>query len=137
MKRFSSRQNVSTLSELNITPLLDLAFVLLIIFMLTTPLIEKSVDLVVPTSRGADNAVNPSDIQTIAVDRDGNLELNGAPTDRERLPDELRRLKAERPDAAVVIRAHREQSVQRLVEVLDAAKAAAITRIGVVTTEEP
>ena len=47
MKRYSNRSNFSTLSEINVTPLLDLAFVLLIIFMITTPLLENSVNLIV------------------------------------------------------------------------------------------
>ena len=50
MRRFSDRHSLHTLSELNVTPLLDLAFVLLIIFMITTPLMENSVDLVIPSS---------------------------------------------------------------------------------------
>ena len=50
MRRYSQRQNLSTLSEINITPLLDLAFVLLIIFMITTPLLESSMNLVIPSS---------------------------------------------------------------------------------------
>ena len=49
MRRFSDRHQLHTLSELNVTPLLDLAFVLLIIFMITTPLMENSTDLVLPS----------------------------------------------------------------------------------------
>ena len=58
MRRYSQRQNLSTLSEINITPLLDLAFVLLIIFMITTPLLENSVNLVIPSSGAANAPVN-------------------------------------------------------------------------------
>ena len=68
MRRFSDRPSLQTLSELNITPLLDLAFVLLIIFMITTPLMEKSVDLVLPSSEAAPNAVDPIK-QTAASNR--------------------------------------------------------------------
>jgi biopolymer transport protein ExbD len=53
MRRFSDRNALHTLSELNVTPLLDLAFVLLIIFMITTPLMENSMDLIVPNSSTA------------------------------------------------------------------------------------
>ena len=56
MRRYSDKQALSTLSEINVTPLLDLAFVLLIIFMITTPLLENSMDLIVPTSEAADGA---------------------------------------------------------------------------------
>ena len=48
MRRFSQRSALVTLSEINITPLLDLAFVLLIIFVITTPLLEQSINLKLP-----------------------------------------------------------------------------------------
>ena len=48
MRRFSQRNSLVTLSEINITPLLDLAFVLLIIFVITTPLLEQSIPLNLP-----------------------------------------------------------------------------------------
>ena len=51
MRRFSQRSALVTLSEINITPLLDLAFVLLIIFVITTPLLEKGLELRLPASR--------------------------------------------------------------------------------------
>ena len=51
LRRYSQRQNLSTLSEINITPLLDLAFVLLIIFIITTPLLENSATLSIPIER--------------------------------------------------------------------------------------
>lgn len=69
-KRFSDRHALQTLSELNVTPLLDLAFVLLIIFMITTPLMDNSVDLIVPSSEAAEKAVgDPSAVQTVAINR--------------------------------------------------------------------
>jgi len=52
MRRFSQRSALVTLSEINITPLLDLAFVLLIIFVITTPLLEKGLDLQLPSISG-------------------------------------------------------------------------------------
>ena len=55
MRRFSQRQHLVTLSEINITPLLDLAFVLLIIFIITTPMLEKGIDLTLPTG-GTDDS---------------------------------------------------------------------------------
>ena len=58
MRRYSQRQALSTLSEINITPLLDLAFVLLIIFMITTPLLENSVNLIIPSSSAANAPVD-------------------------------------------------------------------------------
>ena len=136
MRRFSDRQSLHTLSELNVTPLLDLAFVLLIIFMITTPLMENSVDLVIPSSDAAKNAVDPKAVQTIAINREAKIELNGEPTELAQLQAQLIALKEARPEVAVVIRSHKELAVQKLIDVMDAVQRAKITKIGVVTNPE-
>ena len=135
MKRFSDRHQLTTLSELNVTPLLDLAFVLLIIFMITTPLMENSSELVVPSSKQSDSAVPPSDVETISVDRDGVVKLNNVALEAEALGAALVSLKAGRPTVAVVVRAHKELPVQKLIDVMDALKHAGIAKIGVVSLE--
>jgi biopolymer transport protein ExbD len=77
MRRYSNRAHLQTVTELNVTPLLDLAFVLLIIFMITTPLIENSLDLVVPTSSTAKTEVNPAEVQIIAINKDKEAPIFG------------------------------------------------------------
>src|SRR4026207_973964 len=101
MRRFSDRHALHTLSELNITPLLDLAFVLLIIFMITTPLMENSVDLILPTSEATKNPADPTGGDSIAIDQNASVALNGAPTTLATLEQELIALKANDEDVAV------------------------------------
>ncbi len=134
MKRFSERHQLTTLSELNVTPLLDLAFVLLIIFMITTPLMEKSSELIVPTTKAAADAVAPSQVETISMDRNALVKVNNVVVPPEALESTFAALKASRPGVAVVVRAHKELSVQKLVDVMDALKRAGITKIGVLST---
>jgi biopolymer transport protein ExbD len=134
MRRFSERHNLHTLSELNVTPLLDLAFVLLIIFMITTPLMENSVDLVIPSSEAAAKSIDPSAVQTISIDRQEQLKLNGQTTTLAELDAQLADLKARARDVAVVIRSHKELPVQKLVDVMDVVQRARINKVGVVTT---
>lgn len=136
MKRFSDRHALQTLSELNVTPLLDLAFVLLIIFMITTPLMEKSVDVVLPSTNAARNSIDPGAVQTVVLHRDEQIDLNGAPVALADLQGELERLRDTLPEVAVVIRSHKDLAVQRLVDVMDAVQRAKITKVGVVTTPE-
>jgi len=69
--------------------LLDLAFVLLIIFIITTPLMENSVNLVVPTSVQANQSVNLAETQSISIDKDNNLSLNNEPMDAATLEQRL------------------------------------------------
>jgi biopolymer transport protein ExbD len=136
MRRYSQRQSLSTLSEINVTPLLDLAFVLLIIFIITTPLMDKSVDLILPSSAAASNAVDPAAVQTIAINRDAVMTLNNQPIRIDELETSLAGLKQNHPEIAVVIRSHKELPVQRLIDVMDKLQRAQITKIGVVTNPE-
>ena len=136
MRRFSDRANLQTLSELNVTPLLDLAFVLLIIFMITTPLMENKTDLVLPTGDASKNAVDPASVLTISIDRNGVVQLSGKEATIEQLVADLTARKGEKPDLAVVIRSHKELPVQNLIDVLDAVKRAQVTKVGVVTNPE-
>lgn len=136
MRRYSSRNSLQTLTEINVTPLLDLAFVLLIIFMITTPLIENSLDLVVPKSSTAQGAVNPAEVLTVSIDRNDSLKLNDTPISPEDLEARLLAAKQEKPDTAVVVRPHRDLAVQRFISVMDILQRAGIAKVGVMTQRE-
>ncbi len=136
MRRYSQRTSLTSLSEINITPLLDLAFVLLIIFMITTPLLENSVNLVIPSSGVANTPVNPSKVQVISMDRTEAIKLNDEPVDAEMLASRLAELKSADPDVAIVIRPDRELPVQKLVSLMDALQRAQITKVGIATKAE-
>ena len=133
MRRYSQRQNLSTLSEINITPLLDLAFVLLIIFIITTPLLENSVNLSVPTSSAATAAVDPSRVQTISIDRTETIRFNGETLDGETLRARLTTLKQANPDVAIMIRPDRDLPVQKLVALMDIIQRTEIRKVGIAT----
>src|ERR1035441_427378 len=75
MRRFSQRSALVTLSEINITPLLDLAFVLLIIFVITTPLREQGLNLKLPTGGKPDRPIEHRDVRTVEVSSQGVLLL--------------------------------------------------------------
>jgi len=136
MRRYSQRQSLSSLSEINITPLLDLAFVLLIIFMITTPLLESSMNLVIPSSGAASPPINTSQVQMISIDRADTIKLNSQGVDPASLVARLVELKRTNPDVAVVIRPDRELPVQKLVAVMDALQRAEITKVGIATKAE-
>ena len=67
MRRFSERSHLVTLSEINITPLLDLAFVLLIIFVITTPLLEQSINLKLPHGGRTNQVIEKRNIRTVEI----------------------------------------------------------------------
>lgn len=136
MKRYSSRSNFSTLSEINVTPLLDLAFVLLIIFMITTPLLENSVNLVIPSSAAANAPINKTHVQTISIDRAATIRINDEIVDADSLTARLLELKRANPEVAIVIRPDRELPVQKLVALMDSLQRAQITKVGIATKAE-
>jgi biopolymer transport protein ExbD len=136
MRRYSQRQSLSTLSEINITPLLDLAFVLLIIFMITTPLLENSMSLVIPSSSERKSPINSSQVQTVSIDRFETLKLNNEVVDAAALSARLSDLKRVNADIAVVIRPDRELPVQKLVVLMDALQRAGISKLAIATRAE-
>ncbi len=136
MRRFSNRNALHTLSEINVTPLLDLCFVLLIIFMITTPLMENSVDLVVPSSSTAKTQVDPSEVQMIEMDRNDVIRLNDQATTLADLESQLAAIKAEEPNVSVIVRPDRDLAIQKFVGVMDVLKRVGIGRVGVMTRPE-
>ena len=136
MRRYSQRNSLTTLSEINITPLLDLAFVLLIIFMITTPLLENSMNLVIPSSSATTPPITSSQVQTISIDHSETNRFNNQIVDPETLSARLLEMKQRNPDVAVVIRPDRELPVQKLISLMDAMQRAQITKVGIATRAE-
>src|SRR6185503_10038460 len=107
MRRFSQRNALVTLSDINITPLLDLAFVLLIIFVITTPLLEQGMDLRLPQGGRPDRQVDKNDVVTVDVNQQGRFTLRGRTATLDQIEAELVRLHKTNPELVVFIRADR------------------------------
>ena len=105
MRRFSQRSYLVTLSEINITPLLDLAFVLLIIFVITTPLLEQSIDLKLPTGGRPDQRVDKRNVRTVEVSTTGVYALDKQRLSLEQLTARLAAEFRSNPNLIVYIRA--------------------------------
>ena len=133
MRRYSQRTGLTTLSEINITPLLDLAFVLLIIFMITTPLLENSMNLSIPSSGATNPPINSSQVQTVSIDHDETIRFNNQVVNLETLTTQLIQLKQANPDVAIVIRPDRDLPVQKLIGLMDAVQRAGISKVGIAT----
>ena len=136
MRRYSQRSNLTTLSEINITPLLDLAFVLLIIFMITTPLLENSVNLIIPSSSASNAPIKTGQVQTISIDRLETIKINDKTVASADLVARLAELKRASPEVAIVIRPDRDLPVQKLIALMDALQRAQINKVGIATKAE-
>jgi biopolymer transport protein ExbD len=109
MRRFSQRNSLVTLSDINITPLLDLAFVLLIIFVIISPSIrsshEQSIQLKLPKGGKPDRKLDPKDVVTVEASPNGFYVLNGRPLSFNQLEAELIRAAQANPNCVVWLRA--------------------------------
>ncbi|HWD20110.1 MAG TPA: biopolymer transporter ExbD [Verrucomicrobiae bacterium] len=122
MRRFSQRNSLVTLNEINITPLLDLAFVLLIIFVITRPLLEQNVTLQLPQNMGKPDTrtTDRNNIRVVEVTPQGDYFLNGKHFNISQLEIELRRAFDRNPKLIVDIRADKRTQWDRVLAVLDA-----------------
>jgi biopolymer transport protein ExbD len=110
---------------------------LLIIFMITTPLLESSMNLVIPSSGTKNSPINTSHVQTVSIDRANMIRFNNQVMDLETLTTQLVQLKQANPDIAIVIRPDRDLPVQKLIGVMDALQRAGVTKVGIATKAEP
>jgi biopolymer transport protein ExbD len=134
MRRFSQRSSLVTLSEINITPLLDLAFVLLIIFIITTPLLEKGIDLKLPKADGkADPKLDKHDIKTVEINAQGMYFMNSRPMKLEQIVGQLVQDHKYNPNIVVYIRGDGESRLKQVVAVMDACSQNGISRYSVRT----
>jgi len=131
MKRYSKSHH-GTMHELNITPLLDLAFVLLVIFIITTtPLVEdKPLDLPTASSRPKDAPRKPN---YVTLDDKGDLFLNKQPTDLPGLYKQLVELRQVDPDLSIILRGDSALEYQYVVNVLEVLQQANVIKVSLAT----
>ena len=128
MRRFSQRSALVTLSEINITPLLDLAFVLLIIFVITTPLLEQSISLKLPKGGQPDPKIDKRDIRTVEITPEGKYRLDKMPMSLGQLEGELVKDYHSDPNLVVYIRADRKSPLEYFAALTDACQRHGISR---------
>src|SRR5258708_6818119 len=131
MKKYSKSHH-GTMHELNITPLLDLAFVLLVIFIITTTPMVNDLDLNLPTKGKAQKP--PSDKpHFIIVERDGRILLNQKQIELAALYPTLVQMKRENTNTTVVVYGTNSVRYQNMVNVFDALQRADVTKVGLAT----
>jgi biopolymer transport protein ExbD len=129
MRRFSQRSSLVTLNEINITPLLDLAFVLLIIFVITTPLLEKGLELKLPTADGQnDKPIRKEDVSTVEITAQGAYALKGRTMKLEQVLKELAADSKLNPNMVVYIRADENSRTKELAALIGGCQQNKITR---------
>src|SRR5271154_1626422 len=128
MRRFSQRNSLVTLSDINITPLLDLAFVLLIIFVITTPLLEKGLPLKLSRGGTADERPEKKNIRTLEITARGEYFLQHHAMKLAAVEQELLQEFRANPELIVYIRADKSGTVDYLLAAVEGCRRNGITR---------
>ena len=119
------------MSDINMTPLVDVMLVLVVIFILTAPLLASAIRLDLPRADGAVPGAAPQAV-TLVVDKAGQVYLEDEPLTQAELAQRLAETAASQPDAEVQLRADAAVPYGRVVEIMGAAHAAGLQRIGFV-----
>ena len=134
MRRFSQRNQLVTLSEINVTPLLDLAFVLLIIFIIAAPMLESSVNLDLPqTSTPSESEPKREDIRLVEIDKAGGYRLDKHPLTLDQLEYQLALIHRTNRNLIVSVRADKNGRVDNAIQLMDRCIRRGITQLSFAT----
>jgi len=129
---FDPGQRASLVSQINVTPLVDVMLVLLIIFMVTAPILQQGVQVNLPKVKAA--ALRGEEQQfVVSITRDDQIYLNDTKLSAAELTGKLQAIAAERPDRQVFIRADEQVPYGEVIRTMAAIKAAGIENVGMVT----
>jgi len=120
------------IADINITPLLDLAWVLLVIFILTTTALVQGIEVKLPETADHKEEV-PTEVATVAIDRAGLIYLNDERIELASLEEKLRIFKLANPALPVILRADRTLAYDQVVKVLDSIKRVPVENLALAT----
>ena len=124
------------MSEINMTPMIDVLLVLLVSFMLAQPLLQRSVDVQIPLQEKPESAPEIPPI-VLEIEAAGNYAINREPVSSEMLEARLREIYAPRPDKVLFVKADGEVIYQEVIAAMDAARGAGVTVLGAVLSSDP
>lgn len=129
---FEAGQRGKYVSQINVTPMVDVMLVLLIIFMVTAPIIQQGVQVTLPKVKAA--ALPGKELQfVVSITRAGEIYLNDRKLSADELTQKLGAISRERPDREVFIRADEQVPYGEVIRTMAAIKAAGIQNVGMVT----
>jgi biopolymer transport protein TolR len=126
-------KNSSLMSDINVTPFVDVMLVLLIIFMVTAPMMVQGVDVALPEVRHSDSLSSEEDQLIISIDKDGKIRINEAEVAIDLLQEKLTKIFENRLSRDVFLKADKAVPYGKVVEAMSEIKGAGIEKLGMVT----
>ncbi|RLA40577.1 MAG: biopolymer transporter ExbD [Gammaproteobacteria bacterium] len=124
-------------AEINITPMLDIVFIMLIFFIVTTSFVkEKGLEVSRPSNSPPKEIKKNKGPILVKIDANGNITMKGRMLEAKAVQANLEREKAEKPDSPLIIAAHPDADTDALVTILDAAEAVGVASVSVATTRK-
>ena len=131
------QQDEGSISQINVTPFVDVMLVLLVIFMVTAPILQQGVDVELPMVEVGLLTSETEDQLVVAIDRNGTIHLNDTPLDVADLGEKLAAIVKLRPDRTVYLRADKDVVYGKVVAVMAAVRNAGVVKLGMVTGPLP
>jgi biopolymer transport protein ExbD len=135
-RKFHRKDRLSALTEINVTPLIDLAFALLIIFMITTPLLEQTIKVNLPVEAVKSQADEREDFQAISINEAGLYYWGDEQVSEQQLGDLLDTMAMDPAPPVLSIRADSNLPYQRVITVIDMIKRRKLSKISLDTKVE-
>lgn len=117
------------IADINMTPMIDVLLVLLVIFMIVVPQLQRSIDVQLPVDKPPSEA-DPSTQIVLEIDAAGNMTINTQAVRSEELEDRLREIYSARPDKVLFVKADGQVAYQDVIAAMDAARGAGVTVLG-------
>jgi biopolymer transport protein ExbD len=135
--RRRGRRVTTSLSEINVIPLVDVMLVLLIIFMVAAPMLQKGVEVNLPVAARAQKMAEQRTYVTLPLSyrRDRRVFLDDEGVSLDALPERMRQLMLNRPEKEVFLRSDGALQVQDLMDVMDRLKEGGVERVGIVAQQ--
>lgn len=135
-RNFHRKDRLSALTEINVTPLIDLAFALLIIFMITTPLLEQTIEVNLPVESVSNQPEEREDFQSISIDQAGRYYWGEEQVSELQLGDLLDVMATDAAPPVLSIRADATLPYQKVITVIDMIKQRNLSKISLDTKVE-
>ena len=135
LRRRARARRGGSKANIDMNSLIDLTFLLLVVFIVTLPTLEQSVHIVLPVGKTESQKEDKKKNISISIDKDGKLFVGDTPTTHDALKEELARAVAEDPEVNVLIRGDVDAGYGQVYEIVRIAKTCNVKHLGLVSKE--